>query len=82
MNIPSPRLPSGIGSGMETGKGDGVADVAAGSIHRQLKSSGKCDLIGRAVRYRHRCKTPNCMGECSLPYTYRVYVYMQTSKHA
>ena len=81
-NIPSPRPPSGIGSGMDTGKGVGLADVVVGSTHRQLKISGKCDLIRTAVRSRHKCKTPNCMVECSLPYTYRVYVYMQASKHA
>ena len=66
---------------MEIGKGDGVADMVVRSTHRQLKCSGICNLIRRAVRYRHRCDTTNYMVECSLPYTYRVYVYMQATKH-
>ena len=38
-NIPLPRLhvPSGIGYGMDVGKGDGVADMVVGSGHKQLK---------------------------------------------
>ena len=32
-----PRMPSGIRSGLECGKGDGVADAVVGSMHKQLK---------------------------------------------